>query len=313
MTPPGEIARCILEGGAVRVVVALTTPAAREAARRHDARGAAALALARGTTAGLLLSTLAKDRERVTLQILGDGPFGGLTVDAHSSGHVRAYLKNPAARLPHSLNALPPIDPFRQSLAAGVGSSGIVSVVRDLGLREAFRGQTALSSGEIDEDVERYLTESEQIDSALACDAMLEGAPDAGVAISGGILVQALPGSDGAELVDAMRLRLRGGAFARALGTRPPSAEALALAVLGPDGSSLQLLDSRTVAFHCPCSRERAGASLALLGSAELGEMILEDVPAEVTCNFCRERYLFDEAELEAIRRGLGGPTGAPS
>jgi len=304
-------------------VVALTTPAAREAARRHDARGAAALALARGTTAGLLLSTLAKDRERVTLQILGDGPFGGLTVDASSSGHVRAYLKNPAARLPHSLNALPPVDPFRLSLAAGVGSSGIVSVVRDLGLREAFRGQTALASGEIDEDVERYLTESEQIDSALACDAVLEGAAQPGkeggpdvadvVAIAGGILVQALPGSDGAELVDAMRLRLRGGAFARALGKRPPSAEALALAVLGPDGSSLQLLDSRSVAFHCPCSRERAASSLALLGSAELEEMILEDVPAEVTCNFCRERYSFDEAELESIRRGLTGHAGAPS
>src|SRR6185369_2581515 len=99
MMTTGEIARGTLDGGAVRIVVALTTPAAREAARRHDARGAAALALARGTTAGLLLSTLTKDQERVTLQILGDGPFGGLTVDASSSGHVRAYLKNPALRL----------------------------------------------------------------------------------------------------------------------------------------------------------------------------------------------------------------------
>src|SRR4051812_7800630 len=98
-TTPGEIARCMLDGGAVRVVVALTTSAVREAARRHDTRGAAAVALGRGTTAGLLLGTLAKDRERVTLQILGDGPFGGLTVDANSSGHVRAYLKHPAVRL----------------------------------------------------------------------------------------------------------------------------------------------------------------------------------------------------------------------
>src|SRR6185369_12404180 len=171
MMTTGEIARGTLDGRTVRVVVALTTAAAREAARRHGARGAAAIALGRGTTAGLLLSTLTKDQERVTLQILGDGPFGGLTVDASSSGHVRAYLKNPALRLPLDAAAGAP----RASLAAGVGATGLVSVVRDLGLRETFSGQTALSSGEIDEDVERYLTESEQIASALSCDARLPG------------------------------------------------------------------------------------------------------------------------------------------
>ena len=204
MTTPGEIARGTLHGGAVRVVVALTTPAAREAARRHDARGAAALALARGTTAGLLLSTLTKDEERVTLQILGDGPFGALTVDASSSGHVRAYLKNPKITLPPEVRERSAAEPARLSLAAGVGESGIVNVVRDLGLRETFSGQTEITSGEIDEDVEHYLTASEQIDSALACDAVLEPDEQDGdgdvVVIAGGILVQALPGSEGAEL-----------------------------------------------------------------------------------------------------------------
>ena len=100
MTMPGEIARCLLTNGAARLVVALTTSAANEAARRHQAAGAAALALARGVTSGLLLSTLTKDQEQVTLQVLGNGPLGGLTVDARSSGQVRAYLRNPTARLP---------------------------------------------------------------------------------------------------------------------------------------------------------------------------------------------------------------------
>jgi molecular chaperone Hsp33 len=309
MTSPGQIARCLLGGGAARLVAALTTPAAREAARRHEATGAAAMALARGTTAGLLLSTLTKDEERITLQVLGDGPLGGLTVDASSSGRVRAYLKNPAVRLPASLNALRESPRF--SLAAGMGRHGIVSVARDLGLRETFNGQTSLVSGEIDEDVEHYLTGSEQIDSALGCDALLDG--DGGIEIAGGILVQALPGSGGAAVVEAARARLAGGGLLRALGERPPTAAALAHGALGEAAASLSVLDVRSVVFHCPCSRERAVSSLMLLGNAELGSMILDDGKAEVICNFCRQRYDFSEADLETIRREATGPVGPPS
>jgi molecular chaperone Hsp33 len=309
MTSTGQIARCLLDDGAARLVVALSTPAAREAARRHAASGLAAMALARGTTAGLLLSTLTKDEERVTLQVLGDGPLGGLTVDASSSGQVRAYLKNPAVRLPPSMNALH--ESPRLSLAAGMGAGGIVSVVRDLGLRETFNGQTALVSGEIDEDVESYLIASEQIDSALGCDALLDG--DGQIELAGGLLVQALPGGRGAAVVEAARGRLRDGALLRALGERPPSAEALARAVMGQAGSSLRLLDLRPVTFHCPCSRERAISSLTLLGNAELGAMVLEDGKAEVICNFCRQRYDFSETDLETIRREAIGPAGPAS
>jgi molecular chaperone Hsp33 len=306
---PGEIARCLLGGGAARLVATLTTPASREAARRHQASGAAALVLARGTTAGLLLSTLTKDQERVTLQVIGDGPFGGMTVDASSSGEVRAYLKNPTVRLPPMRGEGPPT---RFSLAAGVGQNGIVNVLRDLGLRDTFSGETAIVSGEIDEDVEHYLTASEQVDSALACDALLqEGRGDVGIA--GGVLVQALPGTSGAAVVLAAGQRLHNGGLIRALATAPATAEALARAVLGDMAETLQVLDVRPVTFHCPCSRERAASSLTLLGAAELGEMILEDGKAEVICNFCRERYEFSETDLEEIRRDTTGPSGPPS
>jgi molecular chaperone Hsp33 len=324
---PGEIARCILAGGAARLVVALTTPAARESARRHQASGAAALALARGTTAGLLLSTLTKDQERVTLQVLGDGPLGGLTVDASSSGEVRAYLRNPAVRLPPLRAVVGPSGPSgpsglsgRLSLAAAIGRGGIVHVVRDLGLREAFSGQTQIATGEIDDDVEHYLTKSEQIDSALACDAIFTrtSTPSAAedrddIAIAGGLLVQALPGSGGAEVVVAARERLRDGALLRALAERPTTAEALAVAALGDAGPDLLVLDSRPVIFNCPCSRDRAAASLMLMGPAELAAMIIDDGKAEVICNFCREHYDFDAAALEALRRETAPPSGPPS
>lgn len=313
---PGEIARCIVADGAARLVVALTTPAVEEAARRHQSSGAAALALARGATAGLLLSTLTKDEERVTLQVLGDGPLGGLTVDASSSGRVRAYLRNPGARL-SPLRAATATVPERMSLAAAVGR-GIVHVVRDLGLRETFSGETQIASGEIDDDVEHYLIASEQIDSALACDGLLvdagtNGGGASAIAISGGVLIQALPGTEGADIVAAARERLRAGALTRALATRPPTAEELLLAALGDALPSLQILDRRAVCFHCPCSRERAAASLTLLGASELKSMILDDGKAEVTCNFCRELYEFDEAELEVIRREATPPSGPPS
>jgi molecular chaperone Hsp33 len=303
-----QIARCLVDDGRARAVMVVSTGVAREAARRHGAVGAAAVALARGLTSGLLLATLTKDDERVTLQVLGDGPLGGLTVDASASGTARAYVKNPAVRLPPA-----PPGAGRLALGPGIGASGLVSVVRDLGLRENFSGQTPLTTGEIDEDVEHYLTASEQIASALRCEVALDAS--GAVVAAAGVLVQALPGGDGADDVAAARERLGGGALLRALaGARDGDALALLRAALGGgEAPALTVLDVRPVRFHCPCSRERAGASLAMLGPAEIEAMVIEDGKAEVICNFCRARYDFSDAELELIRRETAKPVGPPS
>ena len=301
-----EILRATIGGGAARVVAVSTTGVAREAIRRHDATGAAAVVLARGVTAGLLLATLTKDEERVTLQLLGDGPLGGVTVDATAAGTARAFVKR--------LASLPALPPERPRLAAALGTTGVVSVVRDLGLRESFRGQTAFATGEVDEDCERYLTASEQIESALRCETVL--AADGTLAFAAGILVQALPGGRGAAVVAAARERLAAGALRAAISPSPDAPRdpgSLIESALGEAIGAWNALDARPVRFHCPCSRERAGAALALLGSAELADMILEDGKAEVTCNFCRARHDFTEAELERIRRELEGSAGPPS
>ena len=297
-----EILRATVDGGAARVVAVTATGVAREAIRRHEATGAAAVVLARGVTAGLLLATLTKDEERVTLQILGDGPLGGVTVDATAAGTARAFVKHL-----ETLSALPP---ERPRLGAAIGKSGVVSVLRDLGLRESFRGQTSLATGEVDDDCERYLTESEQIESALRCETVL--AADGTVAFAAGVLVQSLPGGRGAAVVAAARERLAAGALREAMATaRDPGT--LIEDALGDAIGAWGALDARPVRFECQCSRERAGAALALLGSAELADMILEDGKAEVTCNFCRARHDFTEAELERIRRDLEGFAGPPS
>jgi molecular chaperone Hsp33 len=302
-----QIARGLLDGGVARVVAVTSTGVAREAARRHQAGSAAAVALGRALTAGLMLATLTKDDERVTLQVLGNGPLGSVTVDSSAAGTARGYVKHPAIGL------LPAEAGARASLGRAVGRAGLVSVVRDLGLRESFGGQTPIVTGEVDEDVEHYLNTSEQIDSALACDALLDA--QGRVVAAGGILVQALPGSVAGPQIEAARARLREGGLTRAVAAAAATGDVqrLIAAALGPEAGAVQLLDVRQVRFQCPCSRARAAGSLALFGQAELAQMILDDGRAEVTCNFCGERYDFTETELETIRRDLDKNAGLPS
>ena len=302
--PADEILRCTADGGAARVIVVTTTGVAREAIRRHDAWGASAVALARGVTAGLLLATLTKDEERVTLQLIGDGPLGGVTVDATAVGTARAFVKHVAAgpatpRRPAAPRRGPRHERPRERRA------------RPRPARDLPRPDD-LATGEVDDDTERYLTQSEQIESALRCETVLS--PDGTLAAAAGILVQALPGGRGAAIVEAARERLRAGALRAALaaaGPRDPGT--LVENALGEVLGAWHALDERAVHFFCPCSRERAGASLALLGAADLATMILEDGKAEVICNFCRARHDFTEADLERIRRELQGTSGPPS
>lgn len=287
-----QIVRCLLRDPPLRVIAAVTTDVLREAGRRHHAVGGALVALGRGATSGLLLATLTKGGEQVTLQVLGNGPLGALIIDAADSGDVRAYLKHPDVFLPG-----PPGQ--RVSIAAGIGSSGVISVIRDLGLRQPVSGQCHLRSGEVDEDVEEYLCTSEQIDSALGCEVLLG---DSDVAVSAGVLVQCMPGGNAAPLVSAARERLRAGALSAALAGGMIDAAALARLLLGDRGRELELLDTRPVRFHCPCTKERMLDTLALLSDDELGTMIREEEGAEVTCNFCGEIYRASIDELEQAR-----------
>jgi len=303
--PAGDrLVRAIVDDGAARVVVAIATGVAREAARRHDAGPVAAVAMGRAATAGLLLATLTKNDERVTLQILGNGPLGTLTVDAGSAGTARVFVTNPRFALQSRAAVATP------AVARAVGSSGVVNVVRDLGPGHDFSGQTPIVDGEIDTDVEHYLCHSEQIDSALACETRLDAR--GGVAMAVGVLVQALPQEAGARYVAEARARLRAGA----LRDLPDDADEAAIiaAALGDDVGLARLLPGALrLRFHCPCSRERAASTLALLGEDDLLTLIREEGAADVTCEFCRARYDFTDAALENIRQGLRRDAGLPS
>jgi len=293
--------RGLIEGGRARVVVATATRAVREMTGRHGMVGVPAVALGRSAVAGLLLATLTKDDEQVTLQVLGNGPLGGVTVDARSSGRVRGFVKRPGAVTWDPELAAAARLPIREA----VGLQGTVGVIRDLGLAQNYSGQIAMEGGEIEEEVERYLNLSEQIDSVLRCDTLVDGT--GAVTAAAGLLVQTLPQAHGAAVVEFLRDTLRGPVFstvlrdALALGKFEP--ESIAKAALGQSADDMQVLDLREVSFFCPCTRERAESTLGMLRPEDLKEMILETSEAEVICNFCGLKYRFSEVELERIRR----------
>ena len=283
----------------VRVCAAITTGLVADGARRHQLSPAASRALGRALTSGVLLATLTKGNERVTVQLMGDGPVGSLTVDANGSGDVRGYALHAQAGADFG--------PDRH-VADVVGRRGVVNVLRDLGLKELYQGQTSLVTGEVDEDIEAYLRSSEQIPSALGCDVVLDGGGR--IAGAAGVLIQVLPGGS-ADAVREAQHALRTGILADLLREGVSDATAIARRVytLGP----LETIgDQRTVRFQCRCSPERIGEMLALLGTIDLDEMIAEDKPAEVVCNYCNTRYQIARPELEQIRaRVAGGPRGS--
>ena len=154
-----------IASGSVRVCAAITTALVADGARRHQLSPAASRALGRALTSGVLLATLTKGNERVTVQLMGDGPVGSLTVDANGSGDVRGYALHAQAGADFGVD---------RNVADLVGRRGVVNVLRDLGLKELYQGQTSLVTGEVDEDIEAYLRTSEQIPSALGCDVLLD-------------------------------------------------------------------------------------------------------------------------------------------
>ncbi len=297
MAAHDHLIRTIAPSSSVRVAVAITSDLVADAARRHELSPAATCAVGRALTSGLLLATLTKGGERVTVQLVGDGPIGSITVDATDTGDVRGYAQHP--------DAGPPLTIGRVRVADTLGRHGVVNVLRDLGLKELYQGQVSLVTGEVDEDLEAYLRASEQVPSALGCEVLLDAA--GAVRSSAGVLVQALPGGD-PESVREVQHALRTGRLYDLLAAGERDARALAgqLYVAEP----LEIVgEERSVRFQCRCSRERIGDMLQLLTTVDLDEMIAEGKPAEVTCNFCNARYRIDTPELERIRsRIAGGP-----
>lgn len=285
--------------GMVRCMAAVTTNLVAEAARRHGASPTVAAALGRTLTGTLLLGSSLKELDRLTVQIVSDGPIGGITAEANARGQVRGYARYAEADAP--LNSAGKLD-----VRAVVGS-GMFYVTHesgyDVGLyREPYRGSVPLVSGEIAEDFAYYLTKSEQIPSAVMLGVLLRAIDpaDAFVSAAGGLIIQIMPGADErtvAAIESSVSRTPQTTAMIRE-GARPRD---LLRAALG--SVEFEIMEERAATFACSCSYERAVSLISSIDRAELESMLHEDKGAVMTCHFCNSTYRLDESALEEIIR----------
>lgn len=292
-------------GKAIRVVAAVTTELVRDAAQRHGLRGAAAVLLGRGLTAGCLLATLTKrDDERVRIAMHGDGPLGRVLVDAHGDGRVRGCILSERAARIHV-----PLGPGRAVLRPWVGA-GRITVTRDFPgmpggdgrLGSTYQGVVELRAGELDEDLERYLSDSEQLPSVLRCHVVVGS--DGEVVRAAGVLSQTFPGSE-PERLDRVRDAVAGNDGLSDVLRQDRSAEQLMGFALG--GEEFHAKDPLALRFGCECGPQRARAVVSTLGADDIDALADERGGTEVRCNFCGDAYALTEAELRELAEALRG------
>lgn len=290
-----QLLRATAAGGGIRLVGVITTKLTEEARQRHQLSYVATAALGRTMAGGLLLASSMKRAEaRINLRIKGDGPLGGLLVDAGTDGTVRGYVDRPEVELPP--NAKGKLD------VGGAIGSGYLYAVRDVGYGYPYSSTVELVSGEIGDDLTHYLATSEQTPSALVLGVFVS---KAGVTAAGGLLVQVLPKAARDEaLVEKLESRL-----STLTGFTPLLQAGKTLPQIFEDlvgDMDLEILpETQLVRFQCNCSFDRVLGALKILGEAELRDMIEKDNGAEATCHFCNEVYRASSSELEDLIEAL--------
>ncbi len=291
--------RATAADGTVRCMATVTSTIVAEAARRHNTSPTVTAALGRTLTGTLLLASSLKELDRLTIQITGDGPVGGITAEANAEGKVRGYARNPEADVP--LNATGKFDVRR------IVGKGMFYVTRESGYeaglyREPYRSSVPLVTGEIAEDFAYYLSQSEQIPSAVALGVLLRASkPDeAFVTAAGGLMIQIMPGADEKTVtaIEASVSQLPQTTKLIHEGARPSDLLRTALGSL-----TFEVLNERPVSFACSCSYERAVSLVSSIDREELDAMLREDQGAVMACHFCNETYRMNETTLEDILR----------
>jgi molecular chaperone Hsp33 len=295
-----QLIRATAADGGIRAVAVITTRLTEEARRRHKLSYVATAALGRTMSAGLLLASSMKQPEsRVNIRIKGDGPLGGVLVDAGLDGTVRGYVENPEVELPP--NAKGKLD------VGGAIGDGYLYVVRDVGYGYPYSSTVELVSGEIGEDLTHYLATSEQTPSALVLGVFV-GAD--GVQASGGVLLQILPkAARDEELVETLESRVAELSGFTPLMRSGKTLHEILEQLLGDMGLEF-FPETQMVRFQCGCSFDRVMVALKMLGEVELQDMIEKDDGAEATCHFCNEVYKASSDQLAELigdlRSGFG-------
>lgn len=281
------VIRAVAANQNIRAFAAITTELVEKARQIHDTTPVATAALGRTLTAAAMMGVMQKgERDKISIQIKGNGPLKQILAVADSKGNVKGYVANPYVELPLRKDG-------KLDVGGAVGREGKIIVIKDLGLKEPYIGQLELVSGEIAEDIAAYFVHSEQQPSAVALGVLVDR--DRTVKASGGFMIQILPGvSD--EMIEKIEAQLNQIPPITQMVDSQKSGEEILKMVL--EGFDVEILEKKEIALLCDCSVERLEQALISIGAEDLKEIIDEDGQAELTCHFCNTKYHFDRDHL---------------
>lgn len=283
------IIRATAADGQIHAFAATSRETVEAARLAHNTSPVATAALGRLLTgAGMMGAMMKGDRDLLTIKVDSDGPIGGMTVTADALGHVKGFVGNPGVMLP-------PNDKGKLDVGGALGI-GVLSVIRDIGMKEPYIGQTILVTGEIAEDLTYYFATSEQTPSSVALGVLMNR--ENTVRQAGGFLIQLLPGASD-EIAADLENRLKEISSVTSLLDQGQTPEEILETVIG--GYDLEILDTLPLAFACNCSWPRIEKALVSVGRQELQKMIDDGETIEVNCDFCGKHYHVTVDELKAL------------
>ena len=282
------IVRAMAANGQIRAFAATTRDTVEEARARHNMSPIAATALGRLLTGGAMMGAMMKsDADILTIQIKGNGPIGQMTVTADPKGNVKGFVSNPEVMLP--------LKDGKMDIAGAVGI-GVLSVIKDIGLKEPYVGDTILITSEIADDLTYYFATSEQVPSSVGLGVLMS--KDNTVREAGGFIIQLMPDAT-EELIDKLEERIKEITSVTEMLEQGMTPEQILEHILG--GMDLEILDTIPARFYCNCSKDRVSKAVMSIGKKDLQEMIDDNKPIEVNCHFCNSHYTFDVEELQEM------------
>ena len=283
------IIRAYAANETVRAFAIRSTEMAARGRELHHTYPVVTATLGRLMSAGAMMGSMMKgDRDKLTIQMKGDGPIGQLTVTVDSHGNVKGFPANAEVDIPR-------LRPGKLNVGGAIGR-GILSVSMDLGLREPYNGQVEIQTGEIGDDLAYYFTVSEQTPSAVGLGVMVD--TDTEVKHSGGFIIQLMPDAD-EETVAAIEAKVAAAEPVTTMMDRGMTPEDILEYFLGDLG--LTIAEKLPVRFYCDCSKERVAGALATISSKDLEDIINDGEEIEVKCWFCNSEYKFNIDELREI------------
>lgn len=282
------IVRATAADNQIRAFAAATTQVVEIARQHHNTSPVATAALGRLLTAGAIMGSMMKnDTDMLTLQIRGDGPIQGITVTADSHANVKGYVGNPDVVLPPKNGKLD---------VGGAVGIGLLQVIKDMGLKEPYSGQTILVSSEIAEDLTYYFANSEQVPSSVGLGVLME--KNNTVRCAGGFIIQLMPFAE-EKTISQLEENLKNVTSVTALLDQGYTPEQLLETLLGNLG--LEITDTVPTQFYCNCSKERVEQAVVSIGRKEIQKMIDDGEDIEVKCHFCNTAYRYTVEELKNI------------